>query len=106
MVYRLIRTQAFDRAFARLSPDIRERFSRQLDKVVLDPYSLGKPLGRSWCRELKQEGFRLYYTIYDEEVVVLLVDVSSKKDQQVRIERIREELDVLYDFVRKNKFKS
>ncbi len=57
-----------------------------------NPY-VGKPLGYPFLREKKISGRRVYYLIYDDLGLVLLVATSDKKDQQATIDHIRENLD-------------
>jgi mRNA-degrading endonuclease RelE of RelBE toxin-antitoxin system len=87
----IIKTERFEKEFERLPKDIKERFNKQIDKVIIDPFGIGKPLGNSHSRELKNGGFRVYYMIYEEKVIVLFVGISGKKDQQKTISEIRDE---------------
>ncbi len=80
------RTKRFEKGFSKLAKDIRSRFEEQIKKVEEDPYGIGKPLGNVRLRELKNKGFRVYYAIFNEEIVVLFVGVSGKKDQQETID--------------------
>ena len=57
-----------------------------------NPY-VGKPLGYAHLREKKISGRRVYYLIYDDLKLVLLVATSNKKDQQVTIDHIKGNLD-------------
>ena len=75
----------------KLSPDIQERYKTLFLKLQEDPYAHGRPLGFSWFRELKCLHFRVYYLIQEEQIVLLL-DVSRKKDQRQVIAFIRKHL--------------
>jgi len=57
-----------------------------------NPYA-GKPLGYPYLREKKIGGRRIYYLIYDDLKLVLLVATSDKKDQQATIDHIKGNLD-------------
>ncbi len=57
-----------------------------------NPY-VGKPLGYSYLREKRISGRRVYYLIYDDLKLVLLVATSDKKDQQATIDHIKGDLD-------------
>jgi len=57
-----------------------------------NPY-VGKPLNYPFLREKKIEGRRVYYLIYDDLKLVLLVATSEKKDQQNTINHIKIHLD-------------
>ncbi len=52
----------------------------------------GKPLGYSFFREKKVGEKRVYYLVYDELSLVLLIATSGKKDQQQTINHIKDRL--------------
>ena len=66
---------------------------------MVEPH-LGKPLGYIFFREKKLNGTRIYYLVYEEFVIVLMVAVSDKKTQQDTIEDIKRRLDEYYAFVK------
>ncbi len=51
--------------------------------------NLGKPLGYDFLREKKIGGKRVYFLIYKEICLILLVASSDKKTQKVTIENIK-----------------
>ncbi|MBI5390006.1 hypothetical protein HZB02_00780 [Candidatus Woesearchaeota archaeon] len=53
---------------------------------------MGKPLGYPFLREKKISGRRVYYLIYDDIRLVLLVATSEKKDQQATIDHLKQHL--------------
>lgn len=101
MSYQLKKTDEFGIEFNKLPSDIRERFENQFRKVEENPYGLGKPLGYTWFRELKNEGHRVYYLIYEDKIIVLFVGVSGKSDQQPSINQIKSNLPIFKEFVEK-----
>lgn len=54
--------------------------------------NIGKPLAYPFIREIRVREKRVYYLVYDELHLVLLVAVSGKKDQQDTINHIKENL--------------
>lgn len=54
---------------------------------------IGQPLGYLYLREKRIGGRRVYYLIYDDLKLVLLVATSDKKDQQATIDHIKGNLD-------------
>ena len=62
---------------------------------------VGKPLNYSFLREKKIEGRRVYYLIYDDLKLVLLVATSEKKDQQRTINHIKKYLDQFREIAEK-----
>ena len=67
-------------------------YSKQVDKIEdpleENPY-VGRPLGTKWFREKRLNGWRVYYLIYEEYVVVFLITISNKKNQQRAIDAIK-----------------
>ena len=61
-----------------------------LASLAEEPYQ-GKPLGVAFFREKKFKGKRLYYRIYEDEGIVLLLAVSNKKAQQRTIDALRQQ---------------
>jgi len=91
----VIRTERFRRGFKKLPIEIKERFDKQIRKledINIDPYGMGDPLGYRWFRELKQGKYRLYFYIYENEIVILLLDTSDKKAQKEVIQQLKKYL--------------
>ena len=88
--YILKESGGFKKDFRKLPPEIQRYFNKQFKALKADPFSRGKMLGNKWFRELKIKKFRIYYIISDKSPTILLVDVSTKKTQQDKIERIRD----------------
>jgi mRNA-degrading endonuclease RelE of RelBE toxin-antitoxin system len=87
-MYTILYTDQFMKNFLKLDKSIQKRFERQINYLVKNPF-IGKPLGIKYFRELKVMNYRLYYAINDKEILVLLVDTSTKKDQQKTIQEIK-----------------
>ncbi len=81
-------TSEFERLLNRLDKPEKERVVKIIFQLKTDPFT-GKPLGYRFFREKKFGGKRLYYLVYQELVIVLLVGMSGKKDQQETIEAIK-----------------
>ncbi len=99
--YKIKETAKFEKAFNKLPNDIRQRFRKQFRKLEENPYSIGKPLGYKYIRELKNKGHRTYYIIYDKQVIILLVGVSNKKTQQEMISFIKNNLSLFSELIEK-----
>ena len=65
-----------------------------------NPY-VGKPLNYLFLREKKIAGRRVYYLIYDDLKLVLLVATSEKKDQQNTINHIKMYFDQFREIAEK-----
>jgi len=103
MVWELKETDEFEKQYDKLPSDIKVRFEKQFRKVEDNPYGIGKTLGYPWFRELKNDKFRVYYLIYDQQVIVLFVGVSDKKSQQAAIDVIKHNLIVFKEFIENGK---
>ena len=99
MLFKVFRTPTFDKEFSKLSKTEQAAIEKFEKKLVENPH-LGKPLGYIFFREKKLNGNRVYYLVYDEFVIVLMVAVSDKKTQQATIDGIKQRLDEYYSFVK------
>lgn len=61
-------------------------------KLSENPFA-GDPLGYRFLREKKIRERRVYYLVYEDLNLVLLVATSGKKDQQATINHIKKNLD-------------
>lgn len=67
--------------------------------LVIDGDKKGKSLGYSFFREKKIQHKRIYYLIYEELNVILLVAGSDKKTQQKTINTIKNLLPKYKEYV-------
>ena len=103
MGYKIYTTEKFDKDFQKLDNSLRKRISKEIDQLETNPH-VGKPLGYSFFREKKVLNYRIYYLIYEEFVIVFVVALSDKKDQQEKINAIRHLLSFYHQQI-KEKFK-
>ena len=99
MKFKVFRTKAFDKGFTKLPKTEKkevEKFERELSE---NPF-VGRFLTYDFLREKKLNGRRIYYLIYEDFVVVLMVAISDKKAQQSTIDAIRNKLDEYYEIVK------
>jgi len=61
-------------------------------QIAINHYS-GSPLGYRFLREKRVKEKRVYYLVYEDLQLVLLVATSGKKDQQATIDHIKGNLD-------------
>ena len=78
---------------------IKKIFDKQQQKAIEDfilkdlkfkGNKIGKPLSYPYLREKKIIGKRIYYLIYNDLLLILLVDASNKKAQKETINKIKE----------------
>ena len=61
-------------------------------KLAINPF-IGNTLGYPFLREKRIKEKRIYYLIYEDLNLVLLVAVSGKKNQKITISYIKNNLD-------------
>lgn len=88
MNFKVHTTGEFDRLFSKLGADIQKQIGKEIDQLEINPYA-GKPLGYKFFREKKIKNYRIYYLIYQDYLVVFVVTLSRKKEQQKAIDTIK-----------------
>jgi hypothetical protein len=76
----------------------------ELENIIIKELSkkgdkVGKPLSFPFIREKKLSGKRIYYLVYKDIAIILLIDVSDKKNQKKVIEEIKKRLDEYRDYI-------
>ncbi len=99
-MYVVFSTVEFDEDLDKLDNSIQIQIKEKIKQLRENPY-VGKPLSYSFFREKKVLNYRFYYLIYDEDIVVLLVAISDKKDQSCVIERIKNMLPIYKEEIKK-----
>ena len=87
-MYIVIGTDTYLKQLKKWSAGEREIASKLPLELKGNPYS-GKPLNYRFLREKKVREKRIYYLVYDDLKLVLLVATSQKKDQQATIDHIK-----------------
>ncbi len=91
----------FEEKFRQLTTFEQRRIHSFIQQLEENGDLIGKPLGgKSYFREKKFNGNRMYYLVYSEWKTIALVTISDKKDQQHTITRIEIELPSYYEQVR------
>ena len=88
MKFKIYTTEEFDRLFNKLDPAVQKQIAREIDQLEENPY-VGKPLGYKFFREKKVKNYRIYYLIYDDYLIVFIITISGKKNQQKAIDSIK-----------------
>ncbi|MBW2977141.1 type II toxin-antitoxin system RelE/ParE family toxin [Candidatus Woesearchaeota archaeon] len=100
MEFKIFITKEFGKIFDKLDPQIQKQIGREIGQLATNPYS-GKPLGYKFFREKKVKGYRIYFLIYEEYLVVFIITVSGKKDQQEVINTIKALIPVYREEIKK-----
>ena len=98
--YGVYTSEEFDEDFNKLDKSLQDQISNEIDQLKINPY-IGKPLGYKFFREKKVKNYRFYYLIYDEYVVVFVIAVSDKKNQQEVIDAIKHLLPYYKEQIKK-----
>ena len=88
MAYKIFTTDEFDKQFRKLDKQLQQVIAKEIDQLEENPY-LGKPLGYKFFRERKILNYRVYFLVYEDYVVVFVITISTKKDQQNAIDKIK-----------------
>jgi mRNA-degrading endonuclease RelE of RelBE toxin-antitoxin system len=98
---RVLSTKEFDTWEKILQKDYQRQIKEFIKELKQNPLT-GKPLGYPFFREKKMGKYRLYFLIYEDVDVVLLITISDKKAQQDTIDSIKSQLDYYKELIRKN----
>ncbi len=87
-MFEVLTTEEFDKDFGKLDKTVRNRVENAIEQLRINP-NTGKPLGYEFFREKKIGKFRIYYLIYEAHLVVFVIAMSEKKNQQATIEKVK-----------------
>ncbi|MBI4017672.1 MAG: hypothetical protein HY366_01865 [Candidatus Aenigmarchaeota archaeon] len=90
-MFRVIETETYQKEVLKWEKPYREAAEKLRYKLKESPFS-GKPLGYRFLREKKIKEKRVYYFVYDDLALVLIVATSGKKDQQATIDHMKDKL--------------
>ena len=100
MKFKVYRTKTFDKGFDRL-PFAEQEMIKKFEKKLVDAPYLGRPLGYVFFREKKLNSRRIYFLIYEDVVIILMVAISDKKAQQVTIDAIKSKLNEYSAYIKR-----
>lgn len=84
---------------SRLSLDNQNRIDNLVRQFLTNPY-VGDSLQIKYIREKRFDGKRVYFVIFEDLKVVLILAISDKKTQQKTIDSIRNNLNGYRDYVK------
>ena len=84
MSYAVFTTSTFEKEMEDLEKDEQERIIKLYSQLKENPRS-GDQLRYDFFREKRIKEKRVYYLVYDDLKIVLMVAISGKKDQQKTI---------------------
>ena len=88
----VIGTETYLKEIDKLPKSYKE-IAEKIPKKLAENPNLGNPLGYPFLREKRIKEKRVYYLIYEDLNLVLLVAVSGKKNQQTTINHIKNNLN-------------
>lgn len=87
-MYKVVGTDTYLREISKWTKIEQEAAEKIPKKLAINPY-VGDPLSYQFLREKRIKEKRIYYLIYDDLKLVLMVAVGGKKDQQDTINHIK-----------------
>jgi len=99
-MYKILVTEEFEKDFNKCDGSIKKHIEKQIEQLKENPF-VGKPLGYEFFREKKAENYRIYYLICEDKIVVFILALSTKKDQQKVIDKIRDLIPFYQEEIRK-----
>ena len=90
-MYRVIGTNTYLDEISKWTKTDYEAAEKIPAKISANPFS-GDSVGYKFFREQRVREKRVYYLIYDDLKLILLIATSSKKDQQSKINYIKHHL--------------
>jgi|SRR3989344_6538222 len=100
MMYKVIGTNTYLKEIEKWSKEDKETVQKLPNKLASNPYT-GDQLSYKFLREKRIGEKRVYYLIYDELELVLIVATSGKKDQQATIDHIKEQFEEYKEIAQK-----
>ena len=91
-MYKVIGTETYLRELGKWTKADKKAAEKIPEKLAEYPF-LGDPIGHRFLREKRVREKRIYYLIYEDLGLVLLVAASRKKNQQATINHIKTHLE-------------
>lgn len=75
-------TKKFEKTFDKLDNSLKVKVIKQIEKIIENP-NIGKPMryDRKDTRELYLKPFRISYSYFENELVILFLDLYHKNKQ-------------------------
>ena len=88
-MFKVFRIEEFEKKMYKLlALHERERVTKLEAEIAKNPFT-GKPLRFTFLREKRIDGKRMYFLIYEELSLALMVSISDKKTQQKTIDELK-----------------
>lgn len=100
MAYSVYTTESFDKEFEKLNKSDQEILDKMFKQLAQNP-NVGDQLRFPFFREKRLREKRVYYLIYDDLSVVLMVAIGGKKAQKETIDEIVKLLPEFKEYVKK-----
>lgn len=100
MVYAIFTTKSFEDSILKFSQSDRKKIQKLFLQLKQNPY-VGDALRYKFFREKRIKEKRIYYLIYDDLSIILVIAISGKKAQQETINHIINCLPEYKKFIQK-----
>lgn len=94
-MYAIFTTLEYDKEFNKLDNQLQKQIDKEILLLKDAPFS-GKSINYKFFREKKIKNYRIYYLVYSDYLVVFLISLSTKKDQQKTINKIKKLIPFYY----------
>ena len=99
MSYAVYTLEVFDKEMSKLPKDYISKIEKIFLQLKENPY-VGDAIRYRFFREKRVREKRIYYLVYDDLKIVLIVALSGKKTQQETIDKIVNYLKEYNDYVK------
>mgnify|MGYP000347872606 CR=1 FL=1 len=99
-MFAVVGTETYEKELSKWPKADRDVAEKIPQKLAVNPF-VGRQLTYRFLREKRIDERRVYYLIYEDLKLVLLVATSGKKDQQTTIDHIKSELDKFREIAEK-----
>lgn len=89
-MFKVFRLETFEKEIDKCNEDFKNRIKKIELQLSKNPY-VGSPLNYQFLREKRIKEKRVYYLIYENLRLILLIAISGKKNQQDTINHIKEQ---------------
>lgn len=88
-MYKVYRTEEFEKRMKKLLMSEQQKRVDKIEDEIAEKGFVGNPLGLTFLREKRISEKRVYFLVYEDLKIALMVSISDKKAQQETIDKIK-----------------
>ncbi len=77
--YRVVLAESVEEFLERLDLNEKLRVVKRIEKLAESPYTVGEPRGKFWILKVGRAGYRLAYTVDEQQKAVLVSAMEKRK---------------------------